>query len=680
MYDMSHLIYYLRSVLCPPCNLYADNLFTGTIPSALFQLPLNVLALSINCFDGELPESICDATDTLVVFSGDGLGASPRCTSFFQTPFFGITLFNGMGGTIPSCMFESSTLQMLHLSGNGLVGTLGEVSNQSMIADLSLTHNRLRGTIPYSVQRHVYGMLDLSYNDISGTYTHGRSSNESEIILEVNRLSGNLNMAGMETINVLNILKGNFFSCVNVPENDEYFDEFSCGSSNLDNSFFFLLAAIGVAAMLFLWFLWMYRSSTGRVSDVEVESYFKRINVMTHNFSYYLAFITSRSSIRKAGHTSLDKITAFCDDLRLLTLCIFGIVLASFLFFLPLYLLKTVDDGHSSHEHQYTYLISVTYATGELSAGLVIGAWTCVIILFSSLTYILNQANSSTAKDPSARRRNISVADPSRQRGLSNFHKIELANSKRQKRLSRRGTLDKSEVISPTQSLPSSQGASLRGNQLRTLSGGSNSSSGTSADSGGEYANNTTDVQRNRVQTIVDTKGAGDDDARKRAQTLAKSRENAVVDLEGATNDNSEDDEDEAEDENLLIEMGKAILIILINLLIVGAVNSWYLQFTLGDVTPTERLIVQLSMATFKSLFAVVAVPLLASPMVNTERNILLRLLMAIFNTLLIPLAVTAFTSSSCLEVGAAFMPCITVNNVYLWLLLICDTYSFIFL
>jgi hypothetical protein len=568
-----------------------DNQFSGTISPSIFQLPLRVLALSINCFDGELPQSMCAAANTLSVLSADGVGSSSQCTGFFKTPFFGITLFNGLGGSIPPCLFEFDNLEVLHLSGNGLVGTLSDISNVSSIYDLAVTHNRIRGRIPISIQQNAFDYLDLSYNDLSGTYTEGNGTSASEILLEVNRLSGDLESSGVLDVSLLKILKGNYFSCEEVPENDEYFDDFSCGSSDLDNSLYFLCVAIFIAACLFVWFAILYQGRTGRSSDVEESDYFSRVNVMTQNFSYYLTFVSKKSPTRKSGNVSLDKITAFCEDLGLITKCIWSLTAASFVLFLPVYLLKIVNSDHSTHEHQYTYLISVTYMTGQVSAALVISAWAIFLLLFSGIAYILNRANNS-ASNLQTRRRNISVSDPSRKRGLTVSQKMEQPFKHHHKR---RSTLKLDGGVSND---------GLSSSELTT------STQGTATNKEGRF---------------------------KRASSSA---------IFYQTGDYRE------EDTELLIDIVKSVIIVLVNLLIVGAVNSWYLHYTLGDVSPTERLVVQMSMALFKAGFAVGAVPVLASSVTNTERNILLRLLMAIFNTLLIPLAVTAFTSSSCLEVS----------------------------
>lgn len=574
-----------------------DNQFSGTISASIFELPLKVIALSINCFDGELPYSMCAAAETLTVLSADGVGSSSQCTGFFKTPFFGITLFNGLGGSIPRCIFEFEKLEILHLAGNGLVGSLAEISSAGVMYDLAVPHNRIRGRIPSSIQRTVFDLLDLSYNDFSGTYADGNTTSNSSILLEVNRLSGDLETSGLHDAGSLNILKGNYFSCEDVPENDEYYDEFSCGSSDLDFALYFLAGCIFIAACLFLWFALEYKGRTGRSSDVEETSYFSRVLVMTQNFSYYLTFITAKSPTRKSGNVSLDKITAFCDDLGLITKCIWGLTVASFILFLPVYLLKVVNDDHSTHEHQYTYLISMTYMTGQLSAGLVIMGWTIFIVMFSAIAYVLRRANNGGSA-VAVRRRNISVADPARKRGLSLAEKMEQPFKHHHKR---RSTLKRSDSVVSDDAKKSEE-----------------------------------------VVYGVEETGLTTTNRTERKQTRSMSMSSAVF---------YQDGEARAEDKDLVVDVVKGVIINLVNLLIVGAVNLWYLQYTLGDVTPTERLLVQMGMALFKAGYAVGAVPVLSSSVTNTERNILLRLLMAIFNTLLIPLAVTAFASSSCLEV-----------------------------
>jgi hypothetical protein len=56
------------------CITRADNLFSGSLPEQLFEISsLTTIALSVNCFTGKLPLSMCDAHHVNVL-SLDGLG------------------------------------------------------------------------------------------------------------------------------------------------------------------------------------------------------------------------------------------------------------------------------------------------------------------------------------------------------------------------------------------------------------------------------------------------------------------------------------------------------------------------------------------------------------------------------------------------------------------------------
>ena len=62
-----------NSLFFPVC-IVTDNQFSGTIPERLFQIDsIKTVALSVNCFTGALPLSMCEARQA-EVFSMDGLG------------------------------------------------------------------------------------------------------------------------------------------------------------------------------------------------------------------------------------------------------------------------------------------------------------------------------------------------------------------------------------------------------------------------------------------------------------------------------------------------------------------------------------------------------------------------------------------------------------------------------
>lgn len=64
---------YHRKLLCI-CYENIGNQFSGRLPEKLFQITtLETIALSVNCFSGHLPETLCDAPHVSVM-SLDGLG------------------------------------------------------------------------------------------------------------------------------------------------------------------------------------------------------------------------------------------------------------------------------------------------------------------------------------------------------------------------------------------------------------------------------------------------------------------------------------------------------------------------------------------------------------------------------------------------------------------------------
>jgi Leucine-rich repeat (LRR) protein len=91
------------------------NSYSGTLPSAVFTLPaLSSVVLSQNCFSGSLPSSMC-LNKKLRSIVLDLLTGS--CGSRSGEVFQGIVLAHYMTGTIPSCLWSSSSIRTLHLVG-----------------------------------------------------------------------------------------------------------------------------------------------------------------------------------------------------------------------------------------------------------------------------------------------------------------------------------------------------------------------------------------------------------------------------------------------------------------------------------------------------------------------------------------------------------------------------------
>ena len=99
---------------------FSDNRLSGNVPIDIFELPdVQNVALSLNCFEGSLPDSICYSRN-LSVLSLDGLGAAEHCKNEVKVPLTGVTVFNTLGGSVPPCVWTLPTLQVLHVTGNGI--------------------------------------------------------------------------------------------------------------------------------------------------------------------------------------------------------------------------------------------------------------------------------------------------------------------------------------------------------------------------------------------------------------------------------------------------------------------------------------------------------------------------------------------------------------------------------
>lgn len=107
---------FLKNSNVETCDI-TNNQLTGPLPSGLFEAQkLSILALSINCFSGTLPTSMCSMSEA-VVMSLDGLAAATSCSGTVKFPLTGIKLFNTLQGTIPSCVWTLPNLTLFHAAG-----------------------------------------------------------------------------------------------------------------------------------------------------------------------------------------------------------------------------------------------------------------------------------------------------------------------------------------------------------------------------------------------------------------------------------------------------------------------------------------------------------------------------------------------------------------------------------
>jgi Leucine-rich repeat (LRR) protein len=178
----------------------SDNYFSNTIPAELFLISsLQILSLTRNCFHGTLPSTIC-AASSLVILSMDGLGAASSCPGSISIPWTTVVLNSVLDGSIPSCIWTDlkENLILLSLSGNGLTGNIESIPTDSNLINISLSHNHLTGTIPKALFHPPSCLsrlqaVDLSYNKFIGSIPTTFQSYPFTIRLvnfQVNRLSG----------------------------------------------------------------------------------------------------------------------------------------------------------------------------------------------------------------------------------------------------------------------------------------------------------------------------------------------------------------------------------------------------------------------------------------------------------------------------------------------------------
>jgi Leucine-rich repeat (LRR) protein len=267
----------------------SNNILTGTLPMLSGSSSLSTFAAGSNCFHGSIPAFICNVT-SVTVLSLDGLSTASPCRSLIfpysssasssSSLFNAFTLENSFIDGIPPCLFSMPNLQTLHLSGNGLTGSLpssyeegsGFYGISSSLTDVALSHNRLSGTIPYSFQQRSWSNLDLSYNKFTGTLTSSFASynngNES-LALQINRLSGSIPSSLLSAPNI-QIVDGNMFTCNynkdDLPSHDQDTEDYSCGSDVVNAALYTWIGAFSMFLLIFFCSLY-YGSSSSSFSS-----------------------------------------------------------------------------------------------------------------------------------------------------------------------------------------------------------------------------------------------------------------------------------------------------------------------------------------------------------------------------------------------------------------------------
>jgi Leucine-rich repeat (LRR) protein len=407
----------------------SGNLFSGSIPSSLFLPHLRSISLSLNCFEHELPSSICEARDAGVI-SMDGLGSAKGCKNVVTVPFTSVSLVRSLDGNIPDCVWSMSKLRMLNLAGNGLRGSIGTAASMSSLLSLTMSHNYLSGKIPLWLQTKNLSHLDLSYNKLTGDANGFRHQDvnfwNSEFVnvslqysnrslaLTVNRLSGDLPNSFAKYAN-LDILSGNLFGCANLLKNDENSDSVTCGSEEYDQTLQLMGGLLGSIMFLLMvsYFLRLLFSSLDDKRGHATTDIPRKWVKMFPDFMGYLSYYHSLPSSlphsnQRINHPSpftyLPSTISFGHLLSGLMRSVCVLTLLSILFSLPIYVLKQLDvdtekEGNPqyvTHSHMYNWLWTMAFLSGTIPA--IILLVTCFVCL-SFFTFVINRLGGAADLD-----------------------------------------------------------------------------------------------------------------------------------------------------------------------------------------------------------------------------------------------------------------------------------------
>ncbi|XP_047335960.1 probable LRR receptor-like serine/threonine-protein kinase At1g56140 [Impatiens glandulifera] len=214
----------------------SDNNFTGNIPDFIGGwTKLTELRFQGNSFQGPIPSTFSNLTLLESLRISDLTTGSSQLT-FIQNMTSLKTLIlrnNNISGSISSFMGGFLNLTSLDLSFNNLTGWIPEaVFNLSSLSFLYLGNNKLIGSVPSQKSQSLL-IVDLSYNELSGSFPTWISDNNLQINLVANNFTiGSSNNSGLPS--GLNCLQKNFPCGRNSPTYSNF--AIKCGGPPITSS------------------------------------------------------------------------------------------------------------------------------------------------------------------------------------------------------------------------------------------------------------------------------------------------------------------------------------------------------------------------------------------------------------------------------------------------------------
>jgi Leucine-rich repeat (LRR) protein len=364
----------------------SKNHFTGSIPTYfLNSSSLTTVIMYSNCFMGSIPDPAICRPPNLQILVLDSLTSSPSCQLSLSSKKIVKGSFprNLLGGSIPVCLWSMRKLTTMHLAGNGLQGFLGDIPFDSQLIDLSLSHNRLVGSVPLSIQQHGrFTQLDLSFNKLTHSLseTFAMNANSTNFDLSVNRLSSKIPTAVIQSVTSVDILQGNIFTCQEgnpetIPRADPQFEMYICGSSNYNRCLLLWLIICG--GLLIVYFVSRVAIGGRRFGEGGASQF-----VYGKFIRYTTAFHILPKGL-KARFTSdfLYLMRRFCILACVLSSGYVCICMMSFI------VLKagspTMASLYSTYSSQYTWITSSAFLHGALPAALIVFYLLCTVLLMN---------------------------------------------------------------------------------------------------------------------------------------------------------------------------------------------------------------------------------------------------------------------------------------------------------
>ena len=321
-------------------------------------------------------------------------------------------------GEIPMCILDMPKLEELYLSGNALSGDLPVLPMNSTIQVLHVKNNYLSGSIPDSYFKHNFRSINLVSNKLIGVLRQPRRRNDNlnnrnVVDYTLNRLSGPIPTRYKEMSNI-EILNGNLFECSlsgeELPEEDPGYNDYSCGSNQLDISMIalsFILVLVCIVILMTKWRSHLKTNGTGS-SDSENAPFCRSNSIfiantrawklLEHSVNWYTVAISLTSDrpdrqpelvdlCIKPSH--LGEVSRYVASLLLIRGVAILVACMIMLVCSPLYI-AFHDMGYSTHDYTYSWTITSGFLHGSVPAVFLGLVWILLCLFFTQVLLIGN--------------------------------------------------------------------------------------------------------------------------------------------------------------------------------------------------------------------------------------------------------------------------------------------------